>query len=183
MILLALAALAAPAEPPERDDPPPETGVVIAVGQRASAAVGTIARFGPSLDTTTHLSVEIPLDDRTAIRLEGGYFHPRRRVHLAGVARGYPLGRRKLTGFLEVGGHLQYAGRRYVAQQWAPNPARVWIGAPVFFGIGGRASPTDALVFDLCLSAGPLVELRQQSLLLVSLGAAVTASGQIGVRF
>jgi hypothetical protein len=180
VILLALAAaLAAAPDDEERGEP----GFTLAVGQRAAAAVGTVMAHGPSLDTTTHLSFEAPLDDRTSLRFEAGWWADRSRVHLAGVARGYPAGRRPLTGFLEVGGHLQLAGPRYRPEAWAPEPARGWVSAPLFFGGGGRATLAEHLVVEATVAVGTLVELRPRDRFSLSLGVGVTAAAQVGWRF
>jgi hypothetical protein len=166
------------------DEPPEgEPAFVLAIGQRASAAVGTVLRHGASLDTTTHLSFEAPLDDRTSLRFEAGWAANRQLIHLAGVARGYPIGRRPTTGFLEVGGHFQRAGPRYDSRSWAPNPARAWASVPLMFGGGARATLAEHLVIEAAVSVGTILEVRPRDNFSISLGVAATAAAQVGWRF
>lgn len=184
MIAVALGLALAGEPPPQgRARPEGEPGFVLAVGQRASAAVGTVMAHGPSLDATTHLSFEAPLDDRTSLRFEAGWAAARQRVHLAAVARGYPIGRRPTTGFLEVGGHVQRAGPRYDSRSWAPNPARGWASVPLFFGGGARATVAEHLILEASVSVGTILELRPSDNLSLSLGLAATAAAQVGWRF
>lgn len=156
---------------------------MLAVGQRGSAAIGTVTAHGASLDTTSHLSLELPLDNRTSLRFEVGWFPDRDRVHLVGVARGYPIGRRPVTGFFEVGGHFQHAGPRYDSTSWAPNPGRGWVSAPVLFGGGGRVTLAEHFIVEAVISVGPMIEVRPRDRLSISLGGAVTAAAQVGWRF
>ncbi|TVQ94924.1 MAG: hypothetical protein EA397_00270 [Deltaproteobacteria bacterium] len=162
-------------------EPQNEPSYVLALGQRGIASLTTSGRAPRHFDTTTHISLEVPLDPRTSLRFEVGYFPVRERVHLAGVARGYPLGRRTVSGFMEVGVHAQHTGPQYDAQDWTPEPASVWISAPVFLSGGARAS-NDRFVAEVAAGAGTLLMIHP-STFAINVGLSLTASAQVGVRF
>lgn len=178
-LLLLATALAQPDSPGEEVENEPS--YVLAVGQRGIASITTSGRTPRALETTSHLSIEVPLDDRTTLRFEVGYFPLRDRVHLAGVARGYPLGRRPVTGFMEVGVHAHHAGPQYDAQEWTPEPARVWLSTPVFLSAGARVSK-GKVIGEISLGTGGFLMVNP-SIFAINLGLALTGSAQVGVRF